>query len=407
MIRLLSVSAVGLTLLIVTQARATTPLYKIKDLTPVGYTTSVAYDINSSGDAVGVAGRFPGGTLEEAYFFYDHSEGTSTVFGVGTVVPRDSPFAGTSFRRVAINDSGSIAGSATFVGGSPQTRGFIYSGSTFVNLGTLFLGAGTGSNIRPDSGALDINSSGVATGTASSGAATSDNVDIYTGTAAPITDIDLDLTALTKGDRGRAINNAGLIAGSNQDFKATLFSGASETVLLAGTALASASSFATDLNEVGQVTGETLTNASFIYDTTDSSLRVLPNLGTGGRVAAKAINESGDAVGWGDRDSGLSGQTRGFVHVYDDNTSYILEDHVVDLTVPAVSGLGDWERLRTAWGINDDGWIVGEGERRFTGETFPNDRAYLLIPTVIPEPTAVSLLLVASVGVSACRKQCN
>ena len=382
--------------------RAAAPLYAIKDLTPDGYVTSVAYDINSSGDAVGVAGRFPGGSLEEAYFFYDHSAGTSTVFGVGTVVPRSTPY-GTGFRRAAINDSGSIVGTAMFVGGAAQRRGFIYNGSTFTNLGTFFQGAGTGSNIRPDSDALDINSSGLAAGTASSGAATSDNLDIYTGTAFPISDIDGEITALTKGDRGRAINNAGLIVGSNESSFATLFSGASETVFLSGTALGGVPSTAFDLNEVGQVTGDTSTNASYIYDTTDSSLRILPNLGTGSRVAAKAINEDGDVVGQGDRDGGLSGQARGFVHIYDDNMSYILEDHVVDLTVPAVSGLGDWERLRAAWGINDDGWIVGQGERRFTGATFPNDRAYLLIP--VPEPSTMALIAFAGLSFVSNRRR--
>ena len=33
------------------------------------------------------------------------------------------------------------------------------------------------------------------------------------------------------------------------------------------------------------------------------------------------------------------------------------------------------KKLRTAWGLNDNGWIVGVGDRRFDGETFPNPRA--------------------------------
>ena len=60
------------------------PFYHIQDLTPDGYHSSVAYDLNSSGDAVGIAT----GAAGEAFFFYDHSEGTSTAFGVGVASPR-------------------------------------------------------------------------------------------------------------------------------------------------------------------------------------------------------------------------------------------------------------------------------------------------------------------------------
>jgi len=371
------------------------PLYSIRDLTPAGYSSSTAYDINASGDAVGIATRFVGSATMEAYFFYDHSAGTSTVFGVGTVTPRGT-IVGSGFRRAALNDSGSIVGSAAFIGGAPESRGFIYSGGgtgTFTNLGVLAGSQATG--IRPGSDAMDINNLGLATGTATSGAGIipqeNDNIDIYTGSASPITDIDGDITKATRGDFGRAINNAGLIAGSNQDNKATIFSGAAETVFLSSTSLASVGSVATDLNEVGQVTGHTVNNTSYIYNTTDSTLRILPNLDPAAdRVQAKAINESGDTVGWGDRGAGLSNQNRGFVHDFSDNTSYILEDHTL-FTGSAVPGLSDWERLRTAWGINDDGWIVGVGDRRFEGETFASPRAYLLIP--VPEPASICLLL--------------
>ncbi|QDT01599.1 DUF3466 family protein [Adhaeretor mobilis] len=365
------------------------PLYKIRDLTPDGYSTSVAYDINSSGDAVGVAGTFASGSLEEAYFLYDHSEETSTVFGVGAVVPHGS-FTGSGFREAAINDSGQIAGTARFIGGSPQLRGFIYSGGasgSFTNLGVLPGATATG--IRPASDALDINSSGIATGTATSGAGTinneGDNLDVYKSTASPIVDIDGDITVVTRGDRGRAINDAGLVAGSNESSRATLFDGPMETILLAGTPYASEASVAMDLNDSGMVAGSAIaSNDAFIYDSSDSSVTVIPQIGTGNRMNAKAINEEGDVVGHGDRDGGLSGQARGYVYLGEDATSYILEDHILDKTVPAVPGLGDWGTLRTGWGINDSGWIVGNGERRFTGASFPTGRAYLLIPTVVP-----------------------
>ncbi|MDC0936534.1 DUF3466 family protein [Pirellulales bacterium] len=383
-------TALLLTALSIMAARpaAAAPYYKIADLTPDGYSSSVAYDINAHGDAVGIAGTYASGSLEEAYFYYDHSEGSSTVFGVGTVKPRSS-IVGSGYREAAINDSGAIAGSAVFIGGSPHVRGFIYSGGSsgsFTNLGVLAGATATG--IRPASDALDINNSGVATGTATSGAGTigseNDNIDVYKGSSSPVDDIDGDITKLTRGDLGRALNDAGLVVGSNQEAKATLFNGAAETILLAGTALADDASSAVDINESGQVAGSTTqSSAAFLYDPTDG-VTIIPNIGTGSRIDAKAINESGDVVGKGDRGAGLSAQARGYVYLDDDATSYILEDQVRDLSIPAVDGLGGWGVLRTAWGINDDGLIVGQGDRRFTGASFPTQRAYVLIPAAAP-----------------------
>jgi|GEM_PF-6370461 len=391
----------------INSAKAAAPLYTITDITPIGYTSSMAFDINSSGDAVGIASRFAP-SFEEVFFFYDHSAGTSTPIGIGTVQPRSSIVSSSGFSRAAINDSGQIAGTARFLGPGPtESRGFIYSGGiagSFTNLGT-FVPTG----VRPSSDALDINDSGVATGTATSGAGTTpqenDNIDAYIGSASPITDIDGDVTVATRRDFGRAINNAGLVVGSNESGVAASFTTTTETAFLSGTSLSGVGSTAHDLNEVGQITGDTLTSTSYIYDTTDSSLRILPNLGTGARVAAKSINESGDVVGVGDRGPGLSDQGRGFVHIHADNASYLLEDHIVDLTFPAGTNPGNWTELRTAWGINDSGWIVGQGFRRFDGAGFPNQRAYLLVPSTIPEPSTVALLLLATISLSTYRRR--
>lgn len=358
------------------------PLYNIKDITPTGYSTAIAFDVNSSGNAVGVAGRFVGGSLEEAFFFYDHATGTSTAFAEGVLTPRSSIIGNAGYREAAINDSDFVAGTARFTGGAPESRGFIYNGTSITNLGVM--PGAFASGIRPASDALDINSSGVATGTASSGASIdSDNLDIYTGTASPVTDIDGDITPLTKDDFGRAINDAGQVAGRNELGKATLFTGAAETIVVAGTAIADDSSEAMDLNDSGQLAVQNLTTQrAYRYDSDTTTLLPIPSLAPamgGHRTNAKAINERGDVVGWGDRDSGVSGQGRGFVYDDSDAATYILEDHVI-LTGSDVEGLSDWGDLATAWGINDHGWIVGQGDRRFDGATFPTSRAYLLIP---------------------------
>ena len=373
-----TLSVVCLVLLVSANTMAA-PLYAIKDITPAGYTGGVAYDVNSDGDAVGIASRFVSGAFEEAYFYYDHSADVSTVFGVGSVIPRSAIFTGNSFRRAAINDSGFVSGTAKFVGGAAETRGFIYNGTTISSLGTFYFGPGTGSNIRPTSDSTDINNSGIAVGTASSGAANSDNVDIYTGSSAPISDIDGDFTVATKSDVGVAINDSGLVAGKNEANRATLFSGPGETVLLAGTSLASQGSVATDVNNSGQATGSAISN-SFLYESSDGSVTILPQIGTGGRMFAKAINASGDVVGWGDRDGSLSGQNRGFIYDYSDATSYILEDHLTTKSTSDV-GISDWSLVRTAWGVNDSGMVVGTADRRIGASTHFTGRAFLLIPT--------------------------
>ena len=150
----------------------------------------------------------------------------------------------------AINNGGQIAGTAVLSGGSSHRHGFIYSGGvsgTFTDLGTYPPGTG----IRSDSDAIDINNLGIATGTASTGAddTGTDYRDIYIASGFPIMDIDDDSTALSGDDFGRAINDAGVVAGSNQDGRAALFSRISETAFLTGTVLESVVSTPTDLNE--------------------------------------------------------------------------------------------------------------------------------------------------------------
>ncbi|TWT30967.1 hypothetical protein KOR34_43400 [Posidoniimonas corsicana] len=363
--------AAAVSLIIHLPAADAAPFYHIRDLTPDGYHSSIAYDINASGDAVGVAT----GAAGEAYFYYDHSTGVSSPFGVGVVSPRGS-IVGSGYREAAINDDGLVAGTARFLGGVGESRGFIYNGSTFTNLGVLAGDTATG--IRPASDALDINNLGLAVGTATSGAGTitteSDNIDIYAGASSPVVDIDGDYSVATRHDRGRAINDAGLVLGENESGKATLFSGAGETVLMGVT------SRAFDLNESGQaVVEDIVANATYRYEPGTTSLTAIPQIGTGLRMFGKAINERGDVVGQGDRHPGLSGQARGFIYSDDDATSYILEDHVI-FTGSDTEGLSDWGDLNTAWGVNDSGWIVGQGDRRFDGAAFPNNRAYLLIP---------------------------
>lgn len=118
--------------------------YSIKDRTPDGYVSSTAYDIMARGDVVGIAQKWIDGLSVNDYFIYDHSEGTSTVFGTGAVTPQGS-IVGTEFRMAAINNDGHIAGTAVLFGGSSHRHGFIYSSvatEIFKDLRTYPLGTG-------------------------------------------------------------------------------------------------------------------------------------------------------------------------------------------------------------------------------------------------------------------------
>ncbi len=96
-------------------------------------------------------------------------------------------------------------------------------------------------------------------------------------------------------------------------------------------------------------------------------------------MSGLAINEDGDVGGKGDRSTPLDGAAKGYIYQDSDSTSYILEDHTL-FTGSTTPGLSDWETLRTAWGINGSGQIVGD---------HPNSRAYLLTP--VPEPAMLTL----------------
>lgn len=212
------------------------------------------------------------------------------------------------------------------------------------------------------------------------------------------------------------INDSGLIVGHARNsaghFRAVIFQG-SGVVTNLGT-LGGSQSSASDVNSSGQIVGfskdASEINRAFLYQ--NGSMTTLGSLGTTTSVA-EAINDSGVVVG---RAFLVNGQERGFV--YENGVVSTIDtfggDQSQAIGINSLGQVVGWARdastnpraflyqagmltdlnsllpagsgwtLKVAHGINDNGWIVGEGV--FGGST----RAFLL---VVPAPSGAVALL--------------
>jgi len=111
------------------------------------------------------------------------------------------------------------------------------------------------------------------------------------------------------------------------------------------------------------------------FDGSDTVLDLGTLGGTGS--GANDINNLGQVVGWATRlEGGLSHAT--------------LWNGTVAIDLNVAFGQGPNWILTTATGINDDGWISADGQNTVTGEL----RAFLLMPTLVPEPESYAMMLV-------------
>jgi probable HAF family extracellular repeat protein len=230
-------------------------------------------------------------------------------------------------------------------------------------------------------------------------------------------------------NKGLAINSSGQVAGNNGHAYRTTAHG---LITDPGTDFGSYGgtySYAFGINDLGQVTGfATFPNGNFhAYRTSPTGMISDPgtDLGTlGGQFSEGfAINASGQVTG-------DSHTANGENHAFRTTATGLVSDPGTDLgpgtgysinrygVVVGTSGFGaflydtqmrdlnsliapgsSWV-LDIAQGINDSGWIVGEGT--FNGDS---SRAFLLIP--VPEPTSLAFTAAALLGGWVARRRRN
>ncbi len=202
--------------------------------------------------------------------------------------------------------------------------------------------------------AFDINSSGQIVGV-------SDNAETYSNAFMYANDTMQSIGSNFTVAHG--INDAGVIVGhqrvdvgSTHYRHASLYDGNSWSDL--GTLDGYTGSLATDINNLGQVSGyaerpDAKTQA-FLYG--GVSMNALGFLGTGDVSRAYSINDTGQIIGT----SSTVGGTLNRPFLYDKGTMYDLND-----LIPANSG---WAFLQLAYDINEVGQIVGQGQKTIDGQ---------------------------------------
>lgn len=319
---------------------------------------SEAWGINELGQVVG----------HSNFVRDDHGNFVPVIWSNGSINILEMNGASTGIAR-QINESGQIVGNLGSTGAlwnnpsaSPTTlNGLSAHGSS----------------------ALAINDSGVIVGVSGiPGHAT-----VWNNTTTP-TDIDSQ-NPLRSG--AYAVNNNGIVVGIQDvhasGYHATVWDSNSITVL---ENLDDGSSFATDINDHGQIVGYSdITGNTIHYNPVTWVNGSITNLGSfveWGMAFAEAINNSGQIVGHGDAPGNYGGFTSHAL-LWDDGQVYDLNSFLDSSTREA-----GWE-LITARDINDAGWVVGRAHNHFTKEA----HAYMLSlaggPVPIPEPETYSMLL--------------
>lgn len=354
------------------------PLFRITDLDTLGGATSSAFGINELGQVVGQA--------EDASGMI-----RPFVWESGMMQGMDLP-AGYSGRARAwnINNSGRITGRAwdrpVDEGGTGNNAGFTWTVEDGFTVLDVFDGVA--------GNAYELNDAGQVVGNARLPGDENSRGYLWSPDGTVI-----DLGTFTPGSGfggfdgnsfATGINNLGQVTGSaggtdsHSDDTAFLWTeqgGMQDLGTLPGYAL----SFAQSINDHTQIVGGAYTSGfadgtAVLWE--DGAWHDLGTLG-GDRGFAIAINELGQVVG---SSKDAAGVDRAFL--WKEGTMH-------DLNSLLISGDG-WE-LTNAYDINDHGQIVGAG--LFGGE----ERAFLLTP--VPEPGSLALLVVGGTGLLVLRRR--
>jgi probable HAF family extracellular repeat protein len=264
--------------------------------------------------------------------------GNLGVYFNGSVADRGT--LGAPMFPTAINESGAVTGGWDCCSGE---KGFLFDGVSLINL-TNPLGGGPGGPLDGRSGGRGLNDAGTVVGYSSLFVPGPPFHHSFLYQDGATTDLHLSTPIGTLGTSSLAmgINNHNQIVGFAGGEFPFLLSGGVITVIGSGVGIAGA------INEAGHVTGYVQHapgqhRRAFLYG--DGNLADLGTLG-GPQSQGRDINDIDQVVGYSDTPSGH----RAFL--YQNGT-------MIDLNgmIPSDSG---WT-LTSANGINNSGWIVGEG----------------------------------------------
>ena len=356
--------------------------YKGIDLGIIGTgASSKAFAINNNGFITGAAPN--AGTTNTRAFLANGNLTNPVLTDLGTI-------GGASSNGYAINSNNVVAGSSNLSAAATALRA-AYFDPTPHDAGII--GPGTTGVLR------GVNNSGLAVGSSNNGQVA---VTYQIGTSTTITSLAPALggaaysNALAVNNSGQIVGNFGTSGSSNQLFRYSTATGVLESLgTLGGTSVGGgdANAGAFGINDSGQIAGfgrfsAATTNHAFLYDNTS-----LKDLGTlGGTIsAAYGLNTAGAVVGASQYSTTV---TTGLNSYH----AFIYNGSLIDLNTPANLAGSGFISYNLAFGINDSGWIVGQGITASGA-----NHAFLLKPNVpgVPEPSSVLALGVGVLGAGA------
>lgn len=337
--RVLTLAVVALTGAILPPGFSTGAVFTVTDLGTLGGVSSNANAINNWGQVVGGAKT----ESDETHAFVWNAD--SGMEDLGTLPTYGKPYS----EAFDINDSGQVAGTVRFHTRDPRHNACKWEDGAIERLGDL----GCPWPYVPGSAARGINNVGDIVGATSIRDTLGDHAFIHS--AGVMKDLGT-LGGSSQSSLARAINDIGEIVGVSKYYPYHAFRYSGDSMLDLGT-LGGNSSDAFDINNIGQVVGESST--AFVWDETDG-MRSIGTLG-GNSSRAYAINDVGQIVGTART---ADNSRRAFLHALG-----MMFD--LNALIPADSA---WT-LTEAMDINNCGQIVGHGINP-AGE----EHAFLLTP---------------------------
>lgn len=342
------------------------------DLASLGGSFRAANGINNQGVVAG--GAQPAG-----------DPGTQATTWLGGVVQGLGTLGGSFSVATAINNNGVVVGSA-YLSGNTASHATSWAAGVATNLGTL-----GGSNSQ----AFGVSDSGIVVGYSAVLGNTANHAALWEG--GTVTDLGtLGGSFSTAHDINSSRQVVGASFTSSGANRATLWdsSGVRDLGTLGGNY-----SYAYAINDAGLVVGNSTTSAA--GSPTHAVLwngQTKTDLGTlgGNFSSAQAVNNAGIVVGY----SRLADNATFHATLWDQSGIVDLNTLLDSATVSA-----GWV-LNSAWGVNDNGWVIGQASNTKLGLA---NRAFLLssddVVGQVSEPQGVALALAALVALGLSRKR--